>query len=84
MLFAANLDLLPGEDLSVVTAQAVDAQNISYPLPVEYVGKVPDFNWLSSVIVRLPDNLSLNGDVSIGITLRGANSNVAVLAIKTP
>jgi hypothetical protein len=58
MLFAENLDLLQGEDLSVVTAQAVDAQNTLYPLAVEYVGKVPDFNWLSSVIVRLPDTQS--------------------------
>jgi hypothetical protein len=84
MLFAANLDLIQGEDLSVVTARAVDAQNIEYQLPVEYVGKVTDFNWLSSVIVRLPDNLSLNGDVSIGISLRGVNSNGAVLALKAP
>ena len=84
MLFAENLDLLQGEDLSVVTAQAVDAQNTLYPLAVEYVGKVPDFNWLSSVIVRLPDTQSFNGDLSIGVSLRGANSNGAVLSIKAP
>ena len=81
MLFAANLDLMPGE---VVTAQALDAQNMPYPLTVEYVGKVPDFNWLSSVIVRLPDTQPLTGDVSIGISLHGANSNGAVLALKAP
>ena len=84
MLFAANLDLLQGEDLSVVTARAVDSENTLYPLSVEYVGKVPDFNWLSSVIVRLPDTQSLQGDVSIDVSLRGANSNGAVLAIKAP
>jgi hypothetical protein len=84
MLFAENLDLAPGEDLSVVTAQAVDAQNTPYPLVVEYVGKVPDFNWLSIVIVRLPDTQSFNGDLSIGVSLRGANSNGAVLSIKAP
>jgi hypothetical protein len=84
MLFAENLDLAPGEDPSVVTAQAVDAQNTPYPLVVEYVGKVPAFNWLSSVIVRLPDTQSFNGDLSIGVSLRGANSNGAVLSIKAP
>ena len=84
MLFVANLDLMPSEDLSVVTAQAWDAQNMQYPLTVEYVGKVPDFNWLSSVIVRLPDTQPLNGDVSIGVSLRGANSNGAVIALKAP
>jgi len=81
MLFAANLDLMPGE---VVTAQALDAQNMQYPLTVEYVGKVPDFNWLSSVIVRLPDTQAPKGDVSISVSLRGANSNGAVLALKAP
>jgi hypothetical protein len=81
MLFAANLDLMPGE---VVTAQALDAQNMQYPLTVEYVGKVPDFNWLSSVIVRLPDSQALKGDVSIGINVRGVNSNGAVIAVKIP
>ncbi|HMH45730.1 MAG TPA: discoidin domain-containing protein [Pyrinomonadaceae bacterium] len=84
MLFAENLDLLQGENLSVVTAQAVDAQNTLYDLSVEYVGKVPDFNWLSSVIVRLPDTQSFNGDMSIRVSLRGANSNGTVLSIKAP
>jgi len=84
MLFAENFDLLQSEDPSVVTAQAVDAQNTPYPLTVEYVGKVPDFNWLWIVIVRLPDTQSLNGDLSIGVNLRGAHSNGAVLSIKAP
>ena len=84
MLFAENLDLLQGEDFSVVTVQAVDAQNTPYPLSVEYVGKVPGFNWLSSVIVRLPDTQSFSGDLSIGVSLHGANSNGAVLSIRAP
>ena len=84
MLFAENLDLLQGEDFSVVTVQAVDAQNTPYLLSVEYVGKVPGFNWLSSVIVRLPDTQSFSGDLSIGVSLHGANSNGAVLSIKAP
>jgi len=84
MLFAENLDLLQGEDFSVVTVQAVDTQNTPYLLSVEYVGKVPGFNWLSSVIVRLPDTQSFSGDLSIGVSLHGANSNGAVLSIKAP
>ena len=83
LLFAANLELLPGEDLSAVGAQAVDSQNIVYPLSVEFVGKVPDYNWLSSVVVRLPENQSLNGDVSVALSLHGVSSNAGVLAIKT-
>jgi O-glycosyl hydrolase len=84
MLFAENLDLLQGEDFSAVTVQAVDTQNTPYLLSVEYVGKVPGFNWLSSVIVRLPDTQSFSGDLSIGVSLHGANSNGAVLSVKAP
>ncbi|HMF55452.1 MAG TPA: hypothetical protein VK619_03760 [Pyrinomonadaceae bacterium] len=75
MLFASNLELLPGEDASVVTAEAEDASRARYPLTVEYVGKVPGYDWMSSVIVRLNDNLGDVGDVLVGIRLHGVSSN---------
>lgn len=75
MLFAKNLDLLTGEDASVVKAEAEDASRRRYALTVEYVGKVPGFEWMSSVIVKLHDELGDVGDVLIGITLRGVPSN---------
>jgi hypothetical protein len=75
MLFAKNVDLLPGEDASAVKAEAEDATRTRYPLTVEYVGAVPGFNWMSAVIVRLHDSWGDIGDVLISITLRGAASN---------
>ncbi|MDT4894968.1 MAG: hypothetical protein QOH25_45 [Acidobacteriota bacterium] len=75
MLFAKNVDLLPGEDASVVSAEAEDATRTRYPLTVEYVGRVPGFDWLSVVIVRLHDSWEDIGDVLIGISLRGMVSN---------
>ena len=75
MLFARNLDLLPGENASAVTAEAEDATRTRSPLIVEYVGKVPGFDWLSSVIVRVRDGWGDVGDVLIGISLHGAASN---------
>ena len=81
MLFTANLELLPGEDLSALSANAIDAQNIVYPLSVEFVGKVPDYNWLSDVVIGLPENQSLSGDVSLALNLHGDNSNAIVLAL---
>jgi hypothetical protein len=75
MLFAKNLELLPGEGASVVRAEAEDASHARYPLTVEYVGKVPGFTWMTSVIVRLHDELGDVGDVLIGISLHGAASN---------
>jgi len=82
LLFATNLELLPDENLSAVRVEAVDSQNIVYPLSVEFVGKVPGYNWLSSVVVRLPENQSLDGDVSVALSLRGVTSNAVVLVIK--
>jgi hypothetical protein len=75
MLFAKNLDLLPGENASVVKAEAEDASRSRYPLTVEYVGKVPGYEWMSEVIVRLHDDLGDVGDVLVGISLRGVASN---------
>jgi hypothetical protein len=75
MLFARNLDLLSGEGVSAVRAEAEDATRVRYPLIVEYVGKVPGFSWLSSVIVKVHDDWGDVGDVLIGISLRGAASN---------
>ncbi|MGB9182349.1 MAG: hypothetical protein WCB68_24175 [Pyrinomonadaceae bacterium] len=75
MLFATNLTLLSGEGASVVTADAEDAAHIHYPLQVEYVGPVPDFGWMSSIVLRLNDNLGDVGDVLVGVTYHGATSN---------
>jgi hypothetical protein len=75
MLFASNLTLLPGEDMSAVTAEAEDGLLVRYPLSVEHVGPVSGFEWLSQVVVKLPDNLGDVGDVLVGITLHGATSN---------
>jgi hypothetical protein len=75
MLFARNLDLLPGEDASQVSAEAEDANRVRYPLIVEYVGPVPGFEWMSSVVVRVHDNLGDAGDVLVGIRVHGLASN---------
>ncbi len=81
MLFAMNFSLLPGEDISVVTADAEDASHRKYPLTVEYVGKVPGFDWLSCVIVRLNDDMGDIGDVLVRINVRGVSSNRVRLGI---
>ena len=75
MLFARTLDLLPGEDASAVTAEAEDASHTIYPLRVEYVGKMPGYDWLSAVVVRLNDQMGDVGDVLVRVRLRGAQSN---------
>jgi uncharacterized protein (TIGR03437 family) len=84
MLFAVGLALIPGEDTSVVTAQAEDSAHRIYPLAIEYVGTVPGFDWLTQVNVRLPDGLATPGDVLVSISLRGAASNKVVIGTRAP
>jgi glucose/arabinose dehydrogenase len=81
-LFALNLDLLPGENSSAVTALAEDGQMNVYPLTVEYVGTVPGLSWLTEVVVVLPGNLPAGQDVLVSVTWHGRTSNKARIAIK--
>jgi beta-glucanase (GH16 family) len=80
-LFVANLDLMPGDDASIVTAQAEDSQGNVFPLRVEAVGRVPQFDWITEVIVKLPDGLSSLDQASVSVQARGQSSNKAVIAI---
>ena len=84
MLFAMNVELLPGENFSIVTAQAEDSQQTVYPLIVEYVGNVPNLNWLAQISVRLPDNLANAGSVLVSIKVRGLQSNKVLINIQPP
>ncbi|HWN11477.1 MAG TPA: M12 family metallo-peptidase [Pyrinomonadaceae bacterium] len=81
-LFAIGLELAAGEDISVITAQAEDSAHRIFPLTIEYVGKVPNLDWLTQFSVRLPDGLSTTGDLLVSVSLRGAVSNKAVIGIR--
>jgi glucose/arabinose dehydrogenase len=82
MLFGMNLDLLPGENSSAVTGRLEDASQNAFPLTVEFVGKVPGFDWLTEVVVRLPDNTPVNQTLNVSVTLRGKTSNKVRIRIK--
>lgn len=81
MLLVANVDLLPGDGASVVTAQAQDSLGNIYPLPVENVVKVPSFDWITEVIVRLPDGLANLNQAQVSVNARGLTSNAAVIQL---
>src|SRR5690242_16262992 len=65
MLFALNASLLPNEDLSVFAADAETANHEHRLLRVEYIGPVPALPWLSAVVLRLNDELTIPGDVLV-------------------
>src|SRR5436190_2838398 len=75
MLFAGNLRLHEGEEISVVTADAEDAAHHVFPLAVESVAAVPDQNWATAVIVKFNQDMANSGDVLVRIYYRGVPSN---------
>ncbi|MGQ0761121.1 MAG: heme-binding protein [Acidobacteriota bacterium] len=78
-LFAMGLD--PSISIAEVTASAEDGSHQFYSLPLEHVGRVPQQEWITSIIVRLPEDLTDRGDVLVGITYRGSASNRVRVAI---
>ena len=75
MIFAMGLDLLPGDGATAITADAEDGAHTIHHLAVEYVGPVPEQEWISSIILRLDDQFGDPGDVLVGISYRGKLSN---------
>jgi TolB protein len=80
-LFAQFIDLLPSEDFSAVTVTALDSHQGTYQLPVEFVGKTAELDWLSQINVTLPGTIP-SGDLWITITLRGTQTNTARIRIQ--
>ncbi len=82
IFFGTNLDLLPGETSSAITARGEDAQLNVYPMTVEFAGTVPGYDWLTELMLRLPDNLPAGQDVLVSVTLRGQTSNRVRIRIR--
>ena len=78
VLFATNLNPAPG---LVVTAEAVDPQQVNHQLPVEYVGTLPAFLGFTQVVVKLPDGIVNAGDLQVSITIRGKTSNSVLVGV---
>ncbi len=81
LMLVANIDLLPGDDSSIVTAQGEDLQSNTFSLPVEAVTKVPSFDWLTQVTVRLPDQVANLNQAMVRVSCRGQTSNPAIIQI---
>ncbi len=81
MVFAMNLNLQPGEGLSVVSADAEDATHRHYALAVESIRPVPSYEWLSAVVLKLNDDLGDVGDVLVRVSYQSLASNRVRIAI---
>ena len=82
MIFSPNLSLMPADSFSTVSAQAEDRQHNIYPLTVEFIGKIPQYDWLAQIVVRLPDKLGSVDALWVSIGYRGAVSNKALISLK--
>jgi hypothetical protein len=83
ILLAGNIVLQAGEDSSVVTAQAEDSQGATVPATIESVRAIPGQEWLTQVVVKLPDGWSA-AELWVTIKLRGVPSNKAFVTIRAP
>jgi uncharacterized protein (TIGR03437 family) len=77
ILFATNTHLSAGVEI-----RAENATLGSIPVPVEFVGTVPNFPWLVQIVVRLPDELANRGDVWLRFSSGGTWSNQARINIR--
>src|SRR5882672_3876905 len=75
MLFAMGLSLGSNEGPAAVTASAEDGAHRTYSLTVECVEPVPNQEWMTSIVVRLNDEMSDVGDVLVQIIYHGTQSN---------
>src|SRR5437588_10817985 len=81
MLLSANLDLQLGDDPSIVAARADDGRGHTYPLTVEWIGRLPSFDWITVVIAKLPDELIGAGQALISVTAHNQTSNQVSVSI---
>ena len=81
LVFAIGTKLGDGEQASQVLASAEDSTGTVRALTVESARKVPNFPWLTQVVVKLTDQI-VPGDVKIRISAHGQTSNPVPVALK--
>ena len=78
MLFVSNLD----PATTPLSVSAVSTKGVNYQLPIEFVGKLPVMDSVTTLIVILPQDTSLHGDLFVTVTAAGVQSNSIQLAIR--
>src|ERR1043166_8914865 len=81
IVFAMNVDLYAAESANAFSAEAEASGKRIFPLKVESVSRVPGFEGLTQITIRLDDLLADAGDVLLRISLRGMTSNRVRIAI---
>jgi hypothetical protein len=81
IMFATDLNLLPGEGVEALSAEAEDAEHVLHPLRVELVSPLPGLPHISQIVIRLTRDLENAGDVLIILKVHGLTSNKARIVV---
>jgi hypothetical protein len=84
LLFARNVDWLSVNPNTPVTVLAEDASHRVVTLNVEYAAVNPSMNWLTEIVVKLPDEASNGGELWITLNVGGFLSNKAKVVVRAP
>src|SRR5215813_3242475 len=82
-LFAMNVGSSFGDSPANLSIDAEDSAHNHYLLSVEFVGAVPDYSWLTMIVVRLDESLDLSEDVLLRINAHGLVSKRVRIVIVT-
>ena len=81
VLFAVNAEQLPGESSTEITARA-ETSSQTYNLAIESTAKVPGYDWLRQIIVKLPDGIGSAGEIYLSINMHRAESNKVLVKVR--
>jgi hypothetical protein len=79
-LFVRYVDLVLGEQPAAVTVRAIDSNQITHDLPVDFVGPLQVHD-LTQVNITLPAGLPV-GDLYLSVSLRGKSSELGRIRIQ--
>jgi len=65
-----------------IIARAVDSMLTNYNLPVEFAGPLPGLPDFTQIVVKLPDEILLAGDLQVTINAHGKTSNVVLAGVR--
>jgi hypothetical protein len=82
MFFSSNLVFMPGDLVSSVSAEAEDSQHHTFPVVVEFVGKMPQYDWLTQIVIRLPDQVGTANALWLRIQYRDTVSNKVMISLR--
>jgi hypothetical protein len=71
IIFVSNYDSV-GANTTVLAENSVIG---SISVPIEHIGKVPDFDWLTQIKIVLPDSLANAGNVWLRVVSNSGSTN---------